>query len=355
MIKFMGPEIDALSSANAFRYSIRVEKTGLEVDAGLASVGASGVIIEIDKRLASSPPNSPPVSSIILGGGFGQGGVGPGLNFGGGTGNDNSEVFTSIDYSEASLSGAIMLLGGTASVGVGVTSGSKNAGFLMLYGNGTLPPLAIPLPATSTGDNEVGAGLSINFGLGTIGGLSQVTDPQQFSLVTEPVRRSFTAETGTEGSVHFDLGLAVLRPCGRFGLRELVAEFRAIFENPQSTISILAFADPSGTEQFNADLSQDRAATVRTALIRMMGRQPEDPALPAPLSRIRAFGLGEFPARGLTSPAEAQMNVPERALVARKKALFAPPLLDGIKDKRWRTVTVLLNNLITVDLQVSPD
>jgi hypothetical protein len=49
------------------------------------------------------------------------------------------------------------------------------------------------------------------------------------------------------------------------------------------------------------------------------------------------------------------MNVPERALVARKKALFAPPLLDGIKDKRWRTVTVLLNNLITVDLQVSPD
>ena len=355
MIKFMGPEIDALSSANAFRYSIRVEKTGLEVDAGLASVGANGVIIEIDKRLASSPPNSPPVSSIILGGGFGQGGVGPGLNFGGGTGNDNSEVFTSIDYSEASLSGAIMLLGGTASVGVGVTSGSKNAGFLMLYGNGTLPPLAIPLPATSTGDNEVGAGLSINFGLGTIGGLSQVTDPQQFSLVTEPVRRSFTAETGTEGSVHFDLGLAVLRPCGRFGLRELVAEFRAIFENPQSTISILAFADPSGTEQFNADLSQDRAATVRTALIRMMGRQPEDPALPAPLSRIRAFGLGEFPARGLTSPAEAQMNVPERALVARKKALFAPPLLDGIKDKRWRTVTVLLNNLITVDLQVSPD
>jgi flagellar motor protein MotB len=353
MIAFMGPEIDALSAANAFRYSIRIEKTGAEIDAGLASVGINGLIIEIDKRLASSAPNSPPVSSIILGGGFGQGGIGPGLRIGGGTGDDDVELFTSIDYSEASLSGPMMLLGGSASIGVGFTSRSKNAAFLMLYGNGLLPPLAIPLPEDDTGDNEVGAGLGINFGLGAVGGASALTNPQQFSLVTEPVRRSFTTQTGTEGSVHFDLGLAVLRPCGRFGLREFVAEFRAIFENPQSTISILGFTDPSGTEQFNAQLSQDRAATVRTALIRMMGKDPQSPALPAPLSGIRAFGVGELPARGQASPAEAQMNAPERALVARKKAQFAPPLADGVKDQRWRTVTVLLNNLITVDLQVS--
>jgi outer membrane protein OmpA-like peptidoglycan-associated protein len=351
----MGPEIDAVTGPNAFRYNINVEKTGVEVDTALGGLGLHGVVITIEKRLASAPVNSPAAATIVLGGGFGQGGIGPGLNIGGGTGDDDVVIVTGFDYSEQSLAGPMMFLGGTASVGIGITSRSKNAAFLMLYGNGSLPPLAIPLPEDDSGDNEIGAGLSINLGLGRVGGISPVTDPQPFSMVTQPLTRTFTAPVGTEGSVHFDLGLAVLRPCGRFALRELVAEFRAVFESPQSTISVIAFADPSDTEQFNDQLTQNRAATVREALIRMMGRQPNDPALPAPLAGIRTFGLGELPARGLVSPAEAQMNAQERALVARKKALFAPPLADGVKDQRWRTVTVLLNNLITADLRVSLD
>ena len=75
-----------------------------------------------------------------------------------------------------------------------------------------------------------------------------------------------------------------------------------------------------------------------------------------PPERIRAIGLGETAARNLALPAGVVLTESESALVARKKAspgnALGNVISDGIKDQRWRTVDVLLNNLITVELNL---
>ena len=52
---------------------------------------------------------------------------------------------------------------------------------------------------------------------------------------------------------------------------------------------------------------------------------------------------------GLTSPREDELNEVELAFLARKKAT-SPVLGEGDSSQEWRTVTILLNNLVSLDL-----
>jgi outer membrane protein OmpA-like peptidoglycan-associated protein len=170
-------------------------------------------------------------------------------------------------------------------------------------------------------------------------------DPGQFSLSTDPIAQSFSQQGSAEGSVHFDVNVAALRPCGWVGLRELVAEYRSIFENQGATISVLGFTDATGSDALNDDLSQRRADSVKAALASITG-----PGLAVPLNRIRAIGLGRKPALGQTPTRESQLIDTERDFVARKRQQLGT-LTSGQADQRWRSVSVLLNNLITVELK----
>ena len=107
------------------------------------------------------------------------------------------EVFSNIDYTGPSLSGPMLLLAGGAGAGIGFNSISFNAGCFFLYGNGSLPPFAVPLPAVSTGDQELSLGAEINFGAGIVNAVDPGTPLAQFSLVAEPSKKTFTSSSNT--------------------------------------------------------------------------------------------------------------------------------------------------------------
>jgi outer membrane protein OmpA-like peptidoglycan-associated protein len=349
---FMGPEIDKSFAGNSFKYDVKLIDAGVSpgIDIGIFELGLTGVKVEI---LKSRTDGIGGTNTIRLEGGYGQLGIGwspEALDFlgeaGGGTGGDEVTAYSNIDYTEQSLAGPLMILGGSAGIGVGVTSASVGPSALFMYGNRTLPPLAFPLPFTSTGDNEIRLpSIEATFATGYLFTNSAVVDPGQYNLSTEPISQSFSAQGTAQGSVYFDVNQAILRTCGWVGLRELVAEYRAICENEGATISVLGFADATGTDVLNDDLSQRRADSVKTALVNIIG-----PGRGVPLERIRAIGLGRKPALGQTPTRDAQLNEVERDFIALKRQELGT-LQPNQADQRWRSVSILLNNLIKVDLR----
>ncbi len=124
----------------------------------------------------------------------------------------------------------------------------------------------------------------------------------------------------------------------------LVAEMRSVFGNTNSVVSILGFTDATGTDAHNLALSQARAESVKVALIALVGE-----GLAVPFENIHAIGLGRQPAMGLTSPNESLLNCLEAQFLDRKK-LALGVLDDGEADPKWRSVTIILNNLVSIDL-----
>ena len=55
---------------------------------------------------------------------------------------------------------------------------------------------------------------------------------------------------------------------------------------------------------------------------------------------------------GLSSPIETSLSETEMDFLARKR-LNSPILLDGQASQEWRTVSILLNNLVSIDLGAS--
>ena len=349
---FMGPEIDKTFAGNSFKYEVKLIDAGVspDIDLGIFEIGLTGVKVEIQKSRTDGTGGT---STIRFEGGYGQLGIGwspNALDFlggaGGGTGGDEVTAFSNIDYSEQSLQGPIMILGASAGVGVGATSASVGPSALFMYGTRILPPLAFPLPFTSTGDNEFRVpSVEVTFASGYLFADSAIVDPQQFNLSTEPINQAFSAQGSAQGSVYFDVNQAVLRTCGWVGLRELVAEYRAIFENEGATISVLGFADATGSDTLNDDLSQRRADSVKAALVNVVG-----PGRGVPLDRIRSIGLGRKPALGQAPTRNAQLNDVERDFIALKRQELGT-LQPNQPDQRWRSVSILLNNLIKVDLR----
>ena len=84
---------------------------------------------------------------------------------------------------------------------------------------------------------------------------------------------------------------------------------------------------------------------MKAALVSLAGS-----SLAVPSENIRAIGLGRQPSMRVPSPNESQLNATEAAFLARKKQLL-PVLSDGQANPEWRTVTVILNNLVTIDLK----
>jgi outer membrane protein OmpA-like peptidoglycan-associated protein len=246
-----------------------------------------------------------------------------------------------------------MILGASAQFSAVFVSKSAEPTIMFLYGDRSLPPLAIPLPLPDDLKLEapdpsiLSIGLEISFATGVLKPASAVVDRDQFTLSTEPVAQEFGADATVQGTVYFDVDRSTLRPCGWVGLRELVAEYRSIFESPNARISVLGFTDSTGTDAHNDLLSQQRADTVKAALQLIGG-----PDMKVPAANIRSIGLGRNPSLGQLSTRNDQLQQYEKDFIASKQQELGI-LSPGQDAQRWRSVSIILNDLIRVDLKSS--
>lgn len=100
----------------------------------------------------------------------------------------------------------------------------------------------------------------------------------------------------TLGDVLFDVDEATLKPGGQRAVTELTAFLN---EYPERNVLIEGHTDNTGSDEYNLELSEDRANAVRQALIANGIAQ----------TRIRAHGLGEqYPVVGNETSAGRQQN-----------------------------------------------
>jgi len=341
---FMGAEIDSQFSGNAFKYTIHIEEAERGVDVSVASVGCVFLKIRITKERADGVGQA---QTFELHGALGQLSGGWSTDWfdqEGGTGDDDVTVYSNIDYTADMLAGPFGYFGATMAAGIGIIDVSVGRSMLTLYGDGTAPAFTIPLPVVDSDQHLISPSVELGAGFGSLSAWDELSTGD-LSLSAEPEDMSFTDEGSAAGAVQFDVDSAELRRCGYANLRMLVAEMRPVFENENSTVSVLGFTDATGSDSHNLALSQARAERVKAVLLSLVGEglaiQPEN---------IRAIGLGRQPSMGRTSPNESRMNELEKEFLARKQAAL-PVLSDGEANPDWRSVTIILNNLVSIDLK----
>jgi len=115
----------------------------------------------------------------------------------------------------------------------------------------------------------------------------------QEDLQAKPTERGTLV---TFGDVLFDLNRAQLKPSGLRGIQKL-AEF--LQENPERQVMVEGYTDSTGSNEYNQQLSERRAESVRRELIRMG----------VDAQRITARGYGEeYPVASNDTPASRAMN-----------------------------------------------
>jgi hypothetical protein len=265
-------------------------------------------------------------------------------------------VTSNFRYTESDLAGPIIIgsAGGMVpTFGVGSTlneavlAASVGAGGLALTGPLVLnkAPLVLPLEIFST-SQEVGIGIEATIGIGGIVSFSDFDgDVDTFSARLQPLkgppRRSF--ELGQQAV--FATGSSDLTNCGWAQLRQFVADYRAVLDDPAAKITIISLTDTVGSEASNELLAEERNFSVVSALTRILGRVPGSDDSP-----VRMLPLGEVPARSdLALP--NNLNATETALLQQMRAeLGTSPAGSPQSVPGWRVVRVLLNNTIYFDL-----
>jgi outer membrane protein OmpA-like peptidoglycan-associated protein len=116
----------------------------------------------------------------------------------------------------------------------------------------------------------------------------------------------------TLGDVLFDTNEARLRPNGMRDLQRLADFFK---QYPKRNVLIEGFTDSTGTTGRNRELSVDRAASVRTALVDMgVGSE-----------RITSKGYGEsYPVAGNDTAGGRQLNRRVEMVVSEDNGVIAP-------------------------------
>ncbi|MGL5019076.1 MAG: hypothetical protein ACRDBP_13145, partial [Luteolibacter sp.] len=348
-----------LVGAPVYTYKCQINKTSIPF------VPPGFITLEIKREL-----NGVVEETFFLSGAFLQAGAGVPLGKiasflgkledleSGGTGGDDVKVTSHVRYTEVDLAGPILLgsAGGMSTTfGLGTTPGNRELAVSAGIGAITLagplsvnkPPLILPLPLFST-SQEIGIGLEAAIGVGGIKSNSAFNgEVDIFSSRLEPLkgppRRNF--ELGQQAV--FATGSSDLTDCGWVQLRQFVAEYRAIFDDPAAKITLIGLTDTVGSDAGNLALSQNRNLSVFAALTRILGRAPGSVDSP-----VRILSLGEQPARS-DLPLPTGLNTTETALL---QELRKPTVLGTLPSGSpqsvpgWRVVKVLLNNTIFFDL-----
>lgn len=116
----------------------------------------------------------------------------------------------------------------------------------------------------------------------------------------------------TLGDVLFDTGKSNLKPGGSRVVNKLADYLQ---ENPERKVAIEGFTDSVGSEEYNQELSERRAQSVKAALVRS-GTDPD---------RVSIQGYGEeFPVAGNQSPSGRQLNRRVEIVLSDEKGKVAP-------------------------------
>lgn len=204
--------------------------------------------------------------------------------------------------------------------GVGKYVGQSPAGMVTFYGTGKFPAVSGDASGGVEGA-KTGAGAEAGVGVQVMKIYRTSGQEEDFVLRAVPIEteaKDVEAGGGGRGLMFFDNAEPELTEAGRQALRELVAEHRAIFDSPGSSIAILGYADASGEAEQNLKLSKARARNVRQALIDILGADH------AAAGQMACEGLGDEPARAAGSA--------------------------GV-DPRWRKATVLLDGQVRMTLR----
>jgi outer membrane protein OmpA-like peptidoglycan-associated protein len=127
---------------------------------------------------------------------------------------------------------------------------------------------------------------------------SAQAESQRLAAALENLQASQTSRgiVLTLDDVLFDTGRAVLKAGAERSLEQIAA---FLSENPERRVQIEGFTDSQGTDEYNRELSQNRADAVAQAIIRRG----------VDAQRIRALGYGEeFPVASNADSGSRQLN-----------------------------------------------
>ena len=235
---------------------------------------------------------------------------------------------TSNEWQPADFPGDIDLLAASiGGKGPGVKASAEGA-VLTIFGSGVREPMIVTSEHADIGVNLSkkwsidGPDLSGRWGEIRAKDLPHVQGPNVH------VATDHAGLYGLESDAHFCLGSALLTEDARQALRVICANELRGFENPQSQLSILGYADTVGYA--NAGVAEANERNGRLSLLRAENS----------LQAIRDILGKQFKITNVTKTGEGQREA--------EKAGLAP----GSADPRHRRVDVILNNTLVISLRV---
>ena len=348
--KLLGIVPAEIGSAEMFSYEFMVTLAGASVDVPVPvlplGAGAFFLDVEVTKTILhdlADQDDDERLPSWKFKGAIGQIGLGYGAPISTTTSTDVIKIRTPFNYTQQDIQGGISVvtlgagLSYFAGEGVGVTT-------ITIFPEGEKSPICLDPGWTSELEGfQASIGIDFSFGYLAVEGEEQKLVQ---TLGDSLVKFSAQAEVQGQEAVAFNSGKFDLLDCGWQTLREYLAEYRYLTNSSGVEIAIFGFTDTVGSESVNLLLSQNRADAVKAALQKIDGGE-----IGVAEAKIKAFGLGELPARELSLEQLDDFEDLKRfGVTIAKYAIAIGKDADEVPNPEWRRVIVVINKVVFVEL-----
>ena len=334
----LGQVPDTIDVSELFNYDVKVQTSVFSGDVVGVGVGSGLMTVEV---LKTAPGGAQ--STFKVKGPVGQAGAGPGIKVSVLISNDNFTFKSPFNYQVGDFAGPVSMTGGSATVAA-LAGVQVSLGAVTLFGAGNLPPVSyMPDVVDFVFGAGIGAGLDQGFGILTTEAAFDATQNFNQTVGLSPTRFEAKGQGTFDTATDFRVDRAVITECGWQNLREFVAEYRSIFASETAQVLVVGMTDTTASAAHNLTLSQNRASSVRDALLAVMG-----PFDTMPDGRVFALGLGELAASS-NVPLSAFPNKAVRTLVEFLR-VGNPTVPDNVDAPEWRRVVIIINDLVTTEV-----
>jgi outer membrane protein OmpA-like peptidoglycan-associated protein len=242
---------------------------------------------------------------------------------------DDYDVVDIARWDAADFEGWLQYVEVGVEASAGPIGGDQKVGAIAVIGNGRNVSLVIDLtdygmdPKASkkkSGKIKMSYGASGNLGGGRIWLQSAGKPTTIKDQNSQPETVEFLSKLSGNQLVHFFEGDSRLTPWGRQVLGMFCADELRVLRSLESSVSVIGYTDPKGSDESNQNLSEHRAKNTMQALEEITG------TLHAKQERVE--GLGELPSK------------------------LEGHIRNGAEDPKWRRVNVILNDHILLELHV---
>ncbi len=329
---------DTIDVSELFTYDVKVQTSVFSGDVVGVGVGSGLMTVEV---LKTAPGGAQ--STFRVKGPVGQAGAGPGVKVSVLISNDNFTFKSPFNYQVGDFAGPVSMTGGSATVAA-LAGVQVSLGAVTLFGAGNLPPVSyMPDVVDFVFGAGIGAGIDQGFGILTTEAAFDATQNFNQTVGLSPTRFEAKGQGTFDTATDFRVDSAVINECGWQNLREFVAEYRSIFASETAQVLVVGMTDTTASDQYNLTLSQNRANSVRDALLAVMG-----PFDTMPDGRVFALGLGELAASS-NVPLSAFPNNAVRTLVEFLRTKN-PTVANNVDAPEWRRVVIIINDLVTTEV-----